>query len=247
MRKFLIGAASVAAIMVPAAQANAETDGYVDLALGQLDAGSSDLDTLSIGGAVATDLSQNWRVQFDVDTNRISDGGDSATGTNVAAHVYYEGDTWAVGGVLANEDFFFGSAWTLGLEGQTHLGALVLEGEVNFGTLEGFGGSEDVTGANVSATYYFTPNLSVAAGYDYFDIDAASDSLDTWSIDGEYKFDESQFSMFAGWAQTESGGEELDGWRIGGRYAFGDDTLQGRRSAGPRWLRGNGASFLPII
>jgi hypothetical protein len=247
MRKFLIGAASVAAMMAPAAQANAETAGYVDLALGQLDAGSSDLDTLSIGGAVATDLSQNWRVQFDVDTNRISDGSDSATGTNVAAHVYYEGENWAIGGVLANEDFFFGSAWTLGLEGQTHLGALVLEGEVNFGTLEGFGGSEDVTGANVSATYYFTPNFSVAAGYDYFDIDIASDSFDTWSIDGEYKFDGSQFSMFAGWAQLESGGEELDSWRIGGRYAFGDDTLQGRRSTGPRWLRGNGASFLPII
>lgn len=246
MRKFLIGAASVAAIMVPAAQANAETAGYIDLALGQLDSDGADLDTLSIGGAVAADLSQNWRVQFDVDTNRLSDGSDGVTATNVAAHVYHEGDNWAIGGVLTNRDLYFASAWMLGLEGQAHLGALVLEGEASFGTIEDFGDDADATSANVNITYYFTPNFSVAAGYDYFEVDGFSDSLDTWGIDGEYKFDGSQFSLFAGWAQLESGDEEIDSWRIGGRYAFGDDTLQGRRTTGPRWLRGGGAAFLPV-
>ncbi len=247
MRRFLIGAASVAAMMVPAAQANADTGGYVDLALGQLDSGSSDLDTLGFGGAVATDLTQDWRVQFDVDTTRLSDGDDSFTSTNVTAHVYHERDNWAVGGVLTNRDFLFGSAWLLGVEGQTHLGALVLEGEASIGTLEGFGGDADVTSANASATYYITPNLSVAAGYDYLDVDTFSDTLDTWRVDGEYKFDGSQFSMFAGWSQLESGGEEVDAWRIGGRFAFGDDTLQGRRTTGPRWLRSSDTPFLPII
>jgi hypothetical protein len=33
---------------------------------------------------------------------------------------------------------------------------------------------------------------------------------------------------------------------VGGRYAFGDDTLQGRRTTGPRWLRNVANVFLPI-
>ncbi|HEX5692621.1 MAG TPA: hypothetical protein VFX76_21550, partial [Roseiflexaceae bacterium] len=230
MRKFLIGAAAVAAVLVPA-QANAETDGYVDLAFGQTDVEGTDLDSINLGGAAAVDLSGNWRAQFDVDVNRLSEDG-SATATNAAAHVYYEGPTWAVGGVLTTRDFFFAQSWSIGIEGQTHLGALVLEGEAGFGTLETFGGDTGVTNADVSATWYVTPDFSIGAGFAYFDIDEFDDELNTWGVDGEYKFQNSQFSMFAGWSQTEVEDTELDSWRIGGRYAFGDDTLQGRRSTG---------------
>lgn len=244
MRKFMLGAAAIAALLVPA-QASAQTNGYVDLSVGQTSVENTDLDSITIGGAAAVDLSANWRAQFDVDVNRLSEDG-ALTLTNTAAHVYYEGDGWAVGGVLSNEDLAFASAWTVGIEGQTHLGSVVLEGEAGFGTLEGFGDDTGVVNADANATWYISPNFSIGLGVAYLDIDEFSDALTTYGIDGEYKFQNSQFSVFGGYSQTDIDDAEIDAWRIGARYAFGDDTLQGRRQTGPRWLRGNGASFLPI-
>lgn len=245
MRSALFGATSLLAALAPAI-AHAQTNGYVDIALGQTDIESTDLDSIMLGGAVAADVSDGWRVQFDVDTTRYSDGSDPLfTTTNVAAHVYRGTDTWAVGGVLANTDYIFGSAWTLGIEGQTHLGQLVLEGEAGLGTLEAFGDETDVVNANVNATYYVTDDFSLGVGVAYFDADEFDDEFITYSLDGEYKFQGSAFSMFAEYAQTEVGDVDSDTWRIGGRYAFGDDTLRGRRQTGPRWLR-NSSNVLPI-
>ncbi|MBY0563613.1 MAG: hypothetical protein K2P58_05430 [Hyphomonadaceae bacterium] len=244
MRTLLLGAAAAAALIVPA-QASAQTNGYVDLSIGQTDIASEDIDNIGLGGAVAVDLSGNWRAQFDVDTTRSSVDGADFTTSSTAAHVYYEGPTWAVGGVLTSRDFVFGNEWSLGIEGQAHMGALVLEGGAAIGTLEGFGDEAGTTNLDASATWYVTPDFSVAAGASMLDIEDLGDEVTTYGIDGEYKFAGSAFSAFAGWSTSDVDSEDVDTWRIGGRYAFGDDTLQGRRSTGPRWSRGLGS--LPFI
>jgi hypothetical protein len=246
MRNIILGAASVIALLAPAT-ANAKTGGYVDLSLGQMSIESSDLDTVSIGGAAAADVAPNWRAQFDADVTRYSDSGDGISATNAAAHLYYEGDTWAVGGVLASRDLFFASVWSLGLEGQTHLGQVVLEGEVGVGTLESFGGSVNTTNADANATFYATDNFSIGLGVSYLDSDDAFGTVTSYSLDAEYKFDASANSIFAGYSNNQYDDIDVEGdtWRIGFRHAFGDDTLRGRRETGPRWLRNSG-SLLPI-
>ena len=246
MRKFLVGAAAAAAILAPAAQASAETNGYIDLSLGQTDVESTDLDAINIGGAGAVDVGGGWRGQFDVDMTRLSNDGTMTT-TNLTAHLYKEADNWAVGGVLSSRDYFYGNAWTIGIEGQTHLNNLVLEGEASFGTVEWIYGDDTGTyNLDANGTYYFTPDFSVGVGYQYVDIDELDGGIDTWTADAEYKFSSSPFSVFAGYAQSEIDSTDVDTWRVGGRYAFGDDTLQGRRTTGPRWLRNVANVFLPI-
>lgn len=246
MRTMLLGAAAAAAMIVPA-QASAQTNGYIDLSFGQTDVESTEFDALSLGGAAAVDLSGNWSAQFDVDVSRNSVEGEEFTTSNTAAHLYYEGPTWAVGGVLSSRDLIFANEWALGIEGQTHIGSVVLEGGASFGTLEGFGGSTGTTTVDANATWYVTPDFSVGVGAGYWDIDEFDDEATTYGVDGEYKFAGSDFSMFAGYSTTELEGVDFDTFRIGGRYAFGSDTLQGRRSDGPRWLRGVAGGSLPFI
>src|SRR5690606_11179426 len=89
LKKHLIGFAALAALLAPV-NAQAETNGVIDLSVGQMDIESTDLDTLAIGGSVAADLAGAWRAQFDVDATRISEGGDAMTFTNAAAHVFYD-------------------------------------------------------------------------------------------------------------------------------------------------------------
>lgn len=246
MRKFLVGAAAAAAMLAPAAQASAETSGYIDLSIGQTDVESTDLDAMSVGGAGAVDVGGGWRGQFDVDINRLSNDG-ALTQTNVTAHIYHEDGDWAVGGVLSSRDYYYGNAWTVGVEAQKHLGNLVLEGEGSVGTVEWIYGDETGTyNFDANGTFYFTPDFSVGVGYQYLDIDELDNGIDTWNVDAEYKFDGSPFSVFAGWAQSDYDSSDAETWRIGGRYAFGDDTLQGRRTTGPRWLRNAATVFLPI-
>lgn len=244
MRTLMMGAVAAAALLAPA-HAQAQTPGYVDLSIGQSDYGSVDLDTITLGGAAVADLSGGWRAQFDADVTRLSESGDALTVTNTSAHLFYDGGPWAIGGVLSNRDLGVASAWLLGVEGQTHLGALVLEGEAGFGTLETFGVDADVFNADANATWYLTDSFSINGGVAIFDIDELDDEMVTYGIDGEYKFQNSPFSVFAGYSQTDFEDVDVDGWRIGVRYGFGDGSLRERRQTGPRWLRA-GAAFLPI-
>lgn len=238
MRSLLLGAVSVVALLAPASVANAQTAGYVDLSLGQSSIEDEDLDTIVLGGAAAVDLSPNWRAQFDANVNRFSSDFGTVTLTNTAAHVYYEGDDWAVGGVLSNRDLSLASIWSLGLEAQRHFGPVVLEGEIGFGTLEAFGDSYDATNADADATFYASDNFSIGLGASYLDSEDAFGTITSYGIDAEYKFTGSANSIFAGYDSTNYDDIDSDGdaWRIGFRHAFGDDTLQGRRLTGPRWL-----------
>lgn len=242
MRTLLMGAAAVVALIAPA---HAQTNGYVDLSIGQVDVDGTELDSVMIGGAAAADLSGNWRAQFDADVNRLSVSGEALTLTNTTAHVYYQGDSWAFGGVLSNRDLGIASAWLLGIEGQTHFGPVVLEGEAGFGVLEAFGTEIDLVNADANATWYLSENFSIGAGVALVDFDDLDEEFVSYGVDGEYKFQNSDFSVFAGYNQSDFADVETDTWRLGLRYAFGDGSLRERRQSGPRWLR-PGDTFLPI-
>jgi opacity protein-like surface antigen len=248
MRSVLLGVASVGALLA-ATQANAQTMGYVDLSFGQINVEDIDLDAISLGGAAAFDLSGSWRVQFDVEANRLSEDDSTVTVTNTTAHVYHQSENWAIGGVLSNRDFVAGTSWSIGLEMQKHLGPVVLEGEVGIGTLEFIdpiiGDDSGVVNADASATWYVTNDFSIAAGVSYLDIDELDNSLVGYGVDLEYKFSGSNFSAFGGYSTLDEDDVDVDTWRIGLRYAFGDDALKGRRQTGPRWQAS--ADTIPLL
>lgn len=252
MRTFILGAVSALAVLAPVA-AHADTPGFVDVSIGQTSFDDYPLDetVLSIGGSADVGLSPAWRAQFDVDTNRASTDDDdfSFTTTNVAAHVYYTGDGYSVGGVLTSQDLIFATIWSAGVEGQVNLGGqVVLEGELGFGTVEGFGQSESTTNAALDATFYATENLSLGVGVSTIDAGEVFDDEDavTWRAEGEYLFTGTPISAFVNYSNLDIEDFGSDSWRVGLRYNFGGDTLQTRRQNGPRWLRSTPFNFLPI-
>src|SRR5574338_1347126 len=140
MRIILLGAASAAALLAPSA-AQADTAGYVDISAGQLsiDDANIDLTDISISGAGAVDVWSGWRAQFDGGIDRLNDGGDALTLSNLEAHLYTESEGWAWGFVLSERDIGYANDYTLGAEAQGTFGQFVLEGGAGFGTLEAFG------------------------------------------------------------------------------------------------------------
>lgn len=239
MRTLLLGAASAAALLAPAV-AHADTGGYVGLSVGQssIDDFNIDLTDIGISGAGAVDVGSGWRAQFDGTVDRLNDGGDAVTLSNLEAHLYTESQGWAWGVVLSETDFGFANDYTLGLEGQATFGQFVLEGGAGFGSIEAFGSDANTTSADADLTWYAGDNFSLDAGVDYYDSDNAFGTLISYTLGGEYQFQGSSNSVFAGYTWTDYDDINVNGdtWRIGFRHAFGDDGLAARRQSGPRWL-----------
>lgn len=235
MRRFLAISAATIALAVPSI-ATAGTPGFVDVSLGTIDVDGDDLTIMGVGGSVVAPLSGNWNVQFDGEFTRYEDGGLAVSGSGLAAHIFHDGGDWAVGALLGYQSFSALTFWTLGAEAQYTTGAFVLEGGLGIGTAEAVGNA-DTFSANASATWYANPDLSFTGGISYVDLDDEFDATN-YSIDAEYRFAGSPFSVIGGYTFTDyEGSAEGDTWSIGLRYGFGDATLQARRNEGPRWLR----------
>ena len=237
MRTLLLGAASAAALLAPAA-AQADTPGYVDVSAGQLSIENEDLTDITLSGAGAVDVWSGWRAQFDGTVDRMNDGGFAVTFSNFEGHLYTESQGWAWGVVLSETDLGFANDYSLGLEGQATFGQFVLEGGAGLGSIEAFGDNANTTSADVDLTWYASDNFSLDAGANYYDSDDAFGVVTSYTVGGEYQFSGSSNSVFAGYTWTNYDDVDVDGdsWRIGFRHAFGDDTLAARRQNGPRWL-----------
>jgi hypothetical protein len=248
MKKFLIGLAGVAALAVPSS-AIAGSSGYGGVSLGSWsDDAGDDATDVSVGGALAADLTGGWRIQIDGEVSRLSEGGSSTTFQNLAAHVYTGDKGWAAGAVLKSEDLGISDILFFGLEGQYWIGPVALEAELGIGRSDY--GPTDASTQNLSigATWYVTPNASLGASYDYREIDFVDNEIDSLAIEGEYRFDASQISLFGGYVFTTSentfSSTDIDVWRIGARFHFDTGTLQDRRQEGPRWLLDTGRTAL---
>jgi hypothetical protein len=236
--------AAAASIALTSA-ASAQTAGYIDLSYGGVKTDTDDLDGLALGGAAVFGVGTNWAVQLDADATRLSADGAHVTLTDMTAHVYYQKGDWAFGGTLAAHDYVIGTAWSIGLEAQKHLGPVVLEAGISLGTIEVFADDASVVNGDASATWYCSDNFSIGVGIAFTDIDGASDTFESYGADAEYKFESSQLSAFGGYAHSDAGGEDADIWRVGLRFAFGEDSLKGRRTTGPRWQSGIDTVLVP--
>jgi hypothetical protein len=248
MNKLFIGLVGFAALAVPCS-AIAGSSSYIGAAIGAVDLdGEEDATEVNVGGAFATDISGSWRLQVDGQATQYSFDGSDITFQNLSAHVYTSGSNWAVGGVVKTDDLAGADIWSFGIEGQYLTGPLVLEGEVGVGTVGGFGGDTSTHNAGLNATWYITSNASLGVGYAYRKFGSGLDDadFDSVGIDGEYRFDGSQISVFGSYTAASVESIDIDGWRIGVRLNLDSDTLQARRETGPRWLLDQ-MTFPPLL
>ena len=239
--RYVLLATTTALVLATPTSATAGTPGFVDVRLGSINIDPVELTTAGIGGSVVAPLSGNWNVQVDGELTRFEFGDETVSGSALVAHVFQDTGDWAVGALLGYQGFDAVSFWTLGAEAQYTVGAFVLEAGLGIGTGEAASDNVDTFSANASATWYASADLSFTGGIYFLDLRDRVDVTD-YSLDVEYRFAGSPFSVIGGYTFTDyENGNEGDAWSIGLRYAFGDSTLQARRNEGPRWLREDSA------
>jgi hypothetical protein len=234
MKKLVLGAAAAAALLAPAV-ANAETNAVVGIDYNHVDFDSfGDGNLYGLNGAFNHDFSNGWQIQMDGAADRL-DSGFCCTSTNYAAvHYGLRNDQYSFAGFVGTQGVSLFSAIDIGVEGQMHFSNASIGGSVSYLDM----GDIDANAWNVNADgmYFFTPNFSVNAGAGYTNLDeGGSTDFWTWNVGGEYRFQDSPFSVSLGYRQSEFDGGDVSAWTIGLTLDLGTGTLQDRRVHGPSW------------
>jgi hypothetical protein len=242
MRKVLLGATAALAFVAPGV-ASAETSGHVGASYGNTEIdGLGEFDTYGIDGAVATDLGSNWLLQFDASSHNLDfDGGGETSAGGAYVHIAKRGSGHTLAGVVGMTDIFGLSGETIGAEGQMFFSSVTVNGSAVYGNFDE--ADFDVWNLHLDGTFFVTENFGLTGGVNHSEADSSGSEFDwtTWSADAAYRFANSPFSVFGGYAYTDfdDAGGEADTWRIGVRYDFGTDSLQASSQTGASL---NGAS-----
>jgi opacity protein-like surface antigen len=244
MKKLVLGAAAVAALLAPAV-ASAETNAVVGIDYNHVDYDFADGNTYGLNGAFNHDFANGWQIQMDGATERLDIGGCCINQNYATAHYGVRTDQYSFAGFVGLQNFSIFSGIDAGVEGQMHFGSASVGGSISF---VDFGDIDvNATNANLDGVYFFTPNLSVNAGaaYTTADLGMGSDDYWTWNLGGEYRFDGSPFSVALGYRQSQFDGGDVSAWTIGLNLDLGTGSLQERRVHGPSW--GGGRSLFDDV
>lgn len=247
MRKLFLGAVALAAIAIPTA---AHAEGSGDVHIGYRSVDDLDIEGVQYGGAAHVGFSNGWNLQFDAQNSRFDDlGPGSITTTQGAAHAFYRTEGWSAGGFISYGDALFDAAYGLGAEGALYLDRFTVSGSLEHITFDNdlFIAEDSALLANLGGAFFITDNLEVHAGLHYLDADSV-DSIMDYSIGGEWRFDNSPFSVFADYRQHDEDAFDTNSWQIGARWSFGDSSLLDRDRSGASQHRGSGLlQMLPIV
>jgi len=233
MKKFVLGAAAAAALLAPAV-ANAETNAVVGIDYSHLDFDGFDANAYGLNGAFNHDFSNGWQIQMDGATDRLDADGCCFAANYGALHYGTRTDQYSFAGFVGLQDISILSGIDIGVEGQMHFGSASIGGSVSYVDFGDF----DVSATNIAAdgVYFFTPNFSVNAGAAHTSLDGFGDTdYWTWNVGGEYRFDNSPFSVSLGYRQSDIEDANVNAWTIGLTLDLGTGTLQDRRVHGPSW------------
>lgn len=237
MKKIMLGAAAALALSAPGI-ASAQTSGYVGLGYtGVDDSWDSNKDSVvAIEGAVVTNITGAWNLQFDANISNMEHGAhyDSFSAANV--HGFYRNDTFAVGGLVGFGGEGGSSVYNLGVEGQFYLPRLTLTGSYVYGN-EFDNGDTDIHAIDVGGEFFITPNTAIGANIGWADSEWSGQDGYTYSISAEHQFAGSPFSLGArlsraDYDSTWGGGHDVDSIGIFGRWNFGTPDLQTRSTQG---------------
>ena len=235
MKKLVLGAAAAAALLAPAV-ASAETNAVVGIDFNRVDfEGLGDANVYGVNGAFNHDFASGWQIQMDGAADRFDGGGCCVNQNYAAVHYGMRTDQYSFAGFVGLQSFSIFSGVDVGVEGQMHFANASLGGSVayiDFGDID-----INATHVNLDGEYYFTPNFSVNAGAAYTNLDGFGGNTDywTWNLGGEYRFDNSPFSVTLGYRQSDFDGGNVDAWTIGLTLDLGTGSLQDRRVHGPSW------------
>jgi hypothetical protein len=232
----LIAAAAALFVATPAL---AQAGGHVGVGYTSTDFDGDDAETVQVEGAFG---SSAGTIGYQVDAgigNTDFDGGDGDHYT-VAGHLYWNGGAWRLGGVVANNNFDFGTSdvteTVYGVEGTFDLGAnAVLLGSYTVGESE-FLVDLDTWNADLGVNFYFADNFRVGGAVGLGNLDAGATDFDTTSygIGGDWQPFTTPVSFTLGWNRFETDGafDDYDSWSIGARWNFGG-SLRDRDNATP--------------
>lgn len=231
MKKILLGAAAAIAIAAPGVAA-ADTNAVVGLGYSNTDFDSFDFDRYGFTGAFSHDLSNGAVLQMDGEMGRVDAGGCCIGSSYGAVHYGWRTDTHSFGGFIGLTDSYV-SGLGIGIEGQMFLGNLNLNGSVGYVDYDD--AEFDATNVEVDAAYFFTPNLALTGVVAYSEADVFGGDTDwtTLGIGGEWRFDNSPFSVNAGYRNHDFDGGEADTWTIGFSWDLGTGSVQDRTRSGP--------------
>ncbi|MFZ2028858.1 MAG: hypothetical protein WAU68_01000 [Vitreimonas sp.] len=236
MKKLVLGAAAVAALLAPAI-AHADTNAVVGIDYNHVNFdGGTDGNVYGLNGAFNHDFANGWQIQMDGATDRLDGGGCCVNQNYAAAHYGVRTDQYSYAGFIGLQSLSIFSGVDIGVEGQMHFNQASVGGSVAYVDF----GDVDINAWNVNldGEYYFTPNFSLNAGAAYTNLDGYfGGNIDywNWGLGGEYRFDNSPFSVSLGYRQLDADGGQVDTWSIGLTMDLGTGSLQDRRVKGPSW------------
>jgi hypothetical protein len=234
MKKLVLGAAAVAALLAPAI-ANAQTNAVVGIDYNHLDFDSAgDGNLYGLNGAFNHDFANGTQIQLDGAADRVDVGFCCQSANYAAVHYGVRNDQYSYAGFVGTQSLSLFSGIDVGVEGQMHFGNASVGASLSYADF----GDIDVSAwnANIDGLYFFTPNFSVNAGAGYTNVDlGGSDDYWTWNVGGEYRFDNSPFSVSLGYRQQDLDGGDISAWTVGLTLDLGTGTLQERRVHGPSW------------
>ncbi len=235
MRNLIIGVAAAIAVMAVPSIASADTRALLGVHYTNADSNlfADDVSAWGLNGAFNYDFSNGWTVQADGQSDRADVGGGNDIGLSYSSvSMGMRNDQYALYGSVGMGDFLGLSQFNLGIGGQLYLSNITLGASFSYGDIDG--ADSNPTNVSVEGTWFFNDNLGLTGRISHTDRDnlfGPNDDYNTYSIGGEYRFDNSPVSISLAYGQSDTDPDEVNAWRVGLTMDFGSDSLRDRLSS----------------
>jgi hypothetical protein len=229
MRKFLLGAAALAAIAAPGI-ASAEHNGYVGLDYASTDTGASNGDQRGFGASGSIVITPNVAL----DAAFLENDGDPVW--NATGHLFTNNSSHLLGGFIGlGGDADDNNVWSAGLEGQLYTGNLTWAAALGYASSDS---DIDTWGVNGEARYFINENFRLEGGLGWFTSEDESGAVDdnalSAGVGAEYQLSSAPVSFGLSYSQTnyDEGDTDVDTIAATLRINFGGGTLLDRDHSG---------------
>jgi hypothetical protein len=235
---WLLGAAALLAVAAPGVAS--ATSGYVGAGYTALDDDdSTDKDgSIDLNGAVVTDLTGSWDLQFNADYSAMDHGTHDDPFTTTTVHAFTRNPNWAAGGFVGMFNRGGSNFWDAGIEGQLYLGSFTLTGAYTHADESNCSGCDSASDwVDLSGDFFLSPNTSIGANVSWYDDAWESESGYLYGVNIEHQFAGSPFSVGAGYLMLDGdydggGSHQVDSFSVFARWNFGTSDLRERSTEG---------------
>ncbi|MEZ6022551.1 MAG: hypothetical protein R3C16_03845 [Hyphomonadaceae bacterium] len=224
MRKYLMGAAALAAFAAPGlAHADSAQVG-LGIANADFSGGGGDADFLRLEGAYSHNTGNGLVLQLDGLHDRIDIGPGDLGNSYGAVNLGVRSDTHAFYGFVGLSDMVALSGVNLGIGGQLYMSRATINASLGYADFDT--ADVSITDLHVDGTWFFTDNFGVGAEAGWAEGEFSPDiDWTTLGLFGTYRFAGSPVSVNLGYRNQDfDGGGEVDTWRLGFTYNIGTSS-----------------------